>query len=518
MLLTILRNTIGRARQRARSAEDARGALARGSAALRAARFPEAEQEAELALSAGAGHDGVEAEALYLRARARRHRGDLNAALADLVLALERAPRSLAIHVERSTVLHALGRFEEALAAADTALEFDRANAIALNNRGLILREQGRYAHGEADLRRALAARPAYHDARANLALVLVEQGRLDEADAELERVLAAEPQHVEARWNRALVRLLRGDYAAGWDVYESRLARHDALTRPYRYPQWDGLPITDGFLLIYAEQALGDEILFSSCFADAIARAGHCIVECEPRLERLFARSFPRARIVGSKFDAEPRWLADKPSIRSQIAAGSLPRRFRRRIEDFPAHRGYLAADPVRVEAWRARLAGLGREPKIGVAWSGGTARTRRAGRSVRLEQLVPILSARPAHIVSLQYRDVGTEIVDLDQRYHLHVHHWPEAISNYDETAALVTALDLVVSVTTAVVHLAGALGRPAWVLVPANPEWRYRQSGDGMPWYPSVRLFRQPRVGDWETVVQELRDALRASTLPQ
>lgn len=424
---------------------------------------------------------------------------------------MELLPGSIAIRLDLGIALHTLWRLEEALSIIETALQIDPQHAIAHNNRGLILRDLGRLEEAEAALRCALASDGGYHDARANLALILTEQCRLEEAESELAKVIAANPDHVNARWHRAIVHLLRGNFAGAWPDYESRLKRFDAYTRPYRYPRWDGRILDEGALLIYAEQGLGDEILFASCFDDAIARTKGCIIECEPRLQPLFSRSFPRARVVGSKLQQFPDWLTEGVHIAAQIPAGSLPGIFRNRLEDFPAHRGYLVADPGRVAAWQERLAALGPGLKVGIAWTGGTFKTRRAIRSLTLEQLVPVLCTSSVHFVSLQYVDSSSEIAEIRSRYGIQIQQWPEAVADYEETAALVSALDLVISVTTAVVHLAGALGNQAWVMVPASPEWRYLQKGETMPWYPSVRLFRQQQPGDWTSVVQNVRVAL-------
>jgi tetratricopeptide (TPR) repeat protein len=467
--------------------------LASGRAFLAAGRAREAEQMANVAL-ASAEDDNAEAQVLHLRAEARRLQNDFTGALADYESALGLIPDSTQIRLDQSGVLHRIGRFKDALSAAHY-------------NRGIVLRELGLPSEAEEALRCALRYSDDYLEARAKLALVLVEQGRLDEAESEIATVLAADSRHVDARWHLSTARLLRGDFAAAWPDYESRLERGDIHARPYRYPRWDGRALGDGTLLIYAEQGLGDEILFASCFEDAISRAGLCVIECDPRLEHLFARSFSRARIVGSKYQSAPDWLAGGPTVTAQIPAGSLPGLFRNQAADFPARRGYLFADPKKMAAWSARLGSLGTKPKVGIAWTGGSLKTRSTIRSLPLAQWVPILRATGAEFVNLQYIDSTTEMAELALRHGLNVHHWPEALDDYDETAALVGALDLVICVTTAVSDLAGALGKPVWVMVPASPEWRFQLEGETMPWYPSMRLFRQQRLHDWQQVIEQV-----------
>ena len=184
-----------------------------------------------------------------------------------------------------------------------------------------------------------------------------------------------------------------------------------------------------------------------------------------------------------------------------------------RNRQEDFPRHGGYLRAAPDRTAAWKARLAALGPGLKVGLSWQGGTQLSRSALRSLTLDRLLPVLRVDGVHFVDLQYTDTARERAALERERGISVVHWPEAITDYDETAALVAALDLVVSVCTAVVHLTGALGRPAWVMTPFSPEWRYGRAGGSMAWYPSVRLIRQTGYGVWEPVIATVAEQLKA-----
>jgi ADP-heptose:LPS heptosyltransferase len=264
--------------------------------------------------------------------------------------------------------------------------------------------------------------------------------------------------------------------------------------------------------VLAYAEQGLGDQIMFASCLPDALVRAESMVVECDPRLCALFRRSFPGARVVPQEAAWPPSWLASGAEITAQIAMGSLPGLFRPNADSFPQHTGYLSAAPDRVAAWRDRLAGLGPGPKIGLSWRGGLPTTRRNLRSLDLASLAPLLGGIPAQYVSLQYGDSTSEVEVLAETRGIRVHHWQDAIDDYDETAALVTALDMVITVCTSIVHLGGALGRPVRTLVPTVPEWRYGRAGDRMNWYPSVRMYRQQRLGEWGDVLDKLGRELR------
>jgi hypothetical protein len=197
------------------------------------------------------------------------------------------------------------------------------------------------------------------------------------------------------------------------------------------------------------------------------------------------------------------------------QVPAGSLPLCLRRDEGDFPPPAAYLRADEAKADRWRARLRALGPGRVIGVSWRGGTPRTRTERRSLTLEELAPVLRLPGHHFVSLQYgTEAAAELAQHAAATGLRVHHWPEAIDDYDETAALAAALDGIVSVCTAIVHLGGALGRPVWVATPRVPEWRYGAQGERMPWYPAVRLLRQTQSGDWTPVVEALRRDLVAA----
>jgi hypothetical protein len=208
-----------------------------------------------------------------------------------------------------------------------------------------------------------------------------------------------------------------------------------------------------------------------------------------------------------------DPQWLAALPPADLQVYAGSLPRFLRPNLASFPAHRGYLRADPVKVARWRARLDDLGAGLKVGVSWRGGTAQTRGARRSLALADLAPLFAVPAVQFVSLQYDAQDNEVDDYRSRSGYAVHHFAEAIADYDETAALVCALDLVVSVCTAIIHLGGALGKPVWVMAPMVPEWRYGIRGESMPWYPGNRVLRQATAGDWQGVIARAAGELAA-----
>ena len=472
--------------------------------------------------------------------------GDAAAALDHFHLALHFAPGAFHACAGRVAALQGLGRSAE---EADAYREFLRANpahpaaayalarwhharaeyesAVALlrpvaaragvdrdacNLLGLILgREFGQFDEAEKLLRLALEPDPAWPVALSNLGWILMEKGDYEQGLKMVGAVLERNPDDHETRLALAYMNLKRGEFAAGWRDYEARQHSRYANAAQYGYARWQGEPCSAKTLLIVAEQGFGDQIMFASCFDEAISRAGRCVIECDPRLRGLFQRSFPGANLRPAlPSGAGTAMPAPTECIDLQIPMGSLPGLFRNSWDEFPRHGGYLRADPDRVAYWRARLDALGPGPKIGLSWRGGVAATRRHLRCIELEQLLPVMEL-PATFVSLQYGDCADDLSRLRLQHGRSLTHWQDALDDYEETAALTCALDLVISVCTAVIHLAGALGRPVWVLVPAIAEWRYMNRGERLPWYPSARLFRQTQPAVWESAIQRMAEQL-------
>lgn len=312
---------------------------------------------------------------------------------------------------------------------------------------------------------------------------------------------------------NFALQSLLFGHYAAGWDAYAQRLNVVTTTSRkPPSLPKWTGENLGAQYLLILAEQGIGDEVMFASCFADAMQFTPKLVIDCAPKLETLFRNSFPDQIIHGGEQKADYEWLDQYP-IGAYIFSGDLPGIFRRSNQSFPVRLSYLSANKDRIDYWSQMLASLGDGLKVGISWVGGMQETRRRWRSLPLKDMKPILSNPDTHFISLQYTKCQPEINAFKKRFGITVHHWQDAIDDYHETAALVSSLDLVISVQTSVVHLAGALGKEAWVMVRNNPEWRYGESGTSMDWYTSLKLYRQEdNTSSWDNVVKHIEADLR------
>lgn len=445
-------------------------------------------------------------------------------------------------------VLHELGHYREAEEVHRASLEKDPDLAGAHSNFASTLLSLGRNAEAESAARKALGLNPRSVHAKVMLGNALVEQGRLAEgqalmqkaerdepgsaqvlrwlgmyemvfnadfgrAEALLRRAQVLAPQDTNIRINLARCLLIRERFAEGWEEYEWRRrdpARAHVYARlPYR--DWNGEPLDGKAVAVNGEQGLGDEIMFASCLGEVASRARRTVLYCNRRLEPLFRRSFPSVQVAGgSHVDAADPFPVLE-GIDCQIAAGSLPRTFRRSAADFPAHNGYLRADDGKEAAWRSRLAALGPGLKVGLSWKGGTPLSDATRRTLALDQLEPLFRVPGIRWVSLQYGDTAAEREAFAARAGTDLAHWQDAVDDLDETAALMSALDLRISVCNTQVHLSGALGKEVWVIAPLSPDWRYGHAGDTMLWYPAARMYRQGTFGRWDDVIERLAKAL-------
>lgn len=353
-------------------------------------------------------------------------------------------------------------------------------------------RQAGNIQQAVLNAQRALDTEPTDIDARVTMGNMLRESGNLAASVTHFENALALNPNNAEAQLGLAFVYLLQGQFQEGWPLYEARRVTAESTERLINYPEWQGETLTDKTLLIYGEQGLGDDIMFASCYQEIISGGGKVVIDCEPRLASLFVRSFPQALVLGSPRYGIPTWASRAPNIDFKIPSGSLPRMSRTQWKDFPRHPGYLRPDQERVEIWQDKLRRLGPGLKVGIVWQGGMGKTRKASRSIPLDQWAPILATQGCRFFSLQH---GNAIRDVETAQHagFDVTHWEEAIGDLEEAAALIASLDLVITICSTIVHLTGSLGKPVWVLAPHVPEWRYLLTGDEMPWYPSARLYR-------------------------
>lgn len=340
----------------------------------------------------------------------------------------------------------------------------------------------------------------------ANLALVSLHKLKLDEAESLAKECLALDSENVSARETLGYVCLHRGRWIEGFGNYEFTLGgkyrKHPG--QPYWEPGQRGKK-----LFVQGEQGIGDEITYASVLPDA-CKHHDILYECDPRLEGLMRRSLPGVKVSGTRFDpVKPYAIADYDS---RVLVGSLCREYRQKDEDFPRG-GYLVPDPERRLQWRSLLDKLPGK-KVGIAWTGGLDNTFKHRRSFDLEALLPILQVPGITWVSLQYHDPTSQIEEFEAKRGIKIRHWKRAVdksADYEETAALVSELDCVVSVTTAMVHLCGALGRKCFVLVPSRNRWFYSSADHRHRWYDSLELYRQQDKWPVERVAERLKQYL-------
>lgn len=445
-------------------------------------------------------------------ARIAREDGRVEECIAQLDRLISLVPDCAPAYFELGLARNRLGDTAGAESAYAHAVRVDAGHVESLVNLALIhLMQLGNPERAETLLRRAVALRPDMIEAQANLGLAIQEQQRFEDALAHYENLIRTSPEVVEYRWNRGILRLARGDFASGWEDYELRKRRAGAAgSHRFSYAEWDGSALPDKTLLVYAEQGLGDEIMFASCLPDVLARVSKCVVECDPRLAGLYLRSFSDAQIVAVPRNGDRAWLDTHEPIHVQCAVGSLPRIFRRSVNDFPSHCGYLSADSAQTAVWRKRLARDCAGPLVGITWRGGTPKTRGELRSIPVEAMAPMLALRDLRFICLQHDATPSELAFLAHAG-VDCEPLPDGRDGIDELSAWIRALDLVIGVPGTALHLAGALGRPAWALLSSMPEWRYLWSGERMPWYPSMRLWRQSRTGDWNDVIARVSESL-------
>jgi tetratricopeptide (TPR) repeat protein len=468
--------------------------------------------EAESACRAALALDRSSVPALFCLGNIHKSRHDLEQAAAVYQSAVAFQPDAVDVLHQLAFVEFRRGRYDIAKKWFDALLAIAPASARAHHNFGLLQLETGYAGEALSSFRRALQLQPGTVETITCIGHALRDLDRLDEAMEAYDSALALRPSFGDAVSNRAQVMLMRSDFRAGWPAYEQRFDAGGRRGRSAGLSRWQGEPLAGRTIVVFSEQGLGDEIMFASCLPELVEVAGRVIIACDKRLQTLFARSFAAATIMD-----RDECNGSNPEIQEadfEISIGSLPLYLRKAPANFPAIRGYLIADAVKVASWRARFAGHGVARTIGIAWRGGTLRNRGHLRSIDLEACTPFLVQSGCRFVSLQHGEVQNELDALREHRQIDIRNVADATgASIDELAAAIIALDLVITVDNSVAHLAGALGRPVWILLPFSAEWRYgRGAGEvSMVWYPSARLFRQSTARDWTAAIQNVAQSI-------
>ncbi len=492
-------------------------------------------------------------EAEHLLGVIAHQNGRLGDAIEHVQRAVKLAPHVALFHANLGEMLRLAGRPRQAAEAARRAIAIEPSMAAAWSNLGVALYELKEYEEAAAAQRKAIAANPdfaeahsnlgnalhalrrfdeaieAYHraielnpnypDGWANLGTTLHHAGSFEAGIAALRRAIALAPHHANARSGLGILLLMRGDLAEGWDEYEWRL-RSSERKGP-RFPEipWQGESLAGKHIYVQAEQGFGDTLQFARYMPLLAARAGKVTLRVHQQLVRLLRESLPGITVLGDRGDPTP-YQCDAVLL-------SLPRLFKTRLETIPANVPYLRPPPAAAQHWKARLAKMA-GLKIGVVWAGNPEHVNDSRRSLDLTRLAPLFAVPGTSFVSLQF---GPRTADLKQLKKsktgkIAIEEVAAEFEDFVDTAAAICALDLVITVDTSVAHVAGAVGKPVWVLLPWVTDWRWLLNREDNPWYPTMRLFRQasPVIpspasaggnakGDWTDVISRIEAELRA-----
>lgn len=448
----------------------------------------------------------------------RLQRNDLAGAI-ELLEAAARADRSRSLfHCTLGTARLQSGDAGAARECFRRAIELQKDNAPAWDGLGMALRKLERFGEAIEAHGKALRLDPGFRAAMRNLANTLVDVGDLAQAEQLHRQLRDLNPADPDVVIQHGILQLTRGDFTGwgdyGWSHWSAEWLKADPpIVVPL--PQWDGENLSGRGLLLYGDQGIGDEIMFASLAPAASARAARTMLLVEPRLVPLFARSFPSMAVAAKPPPGQPPLLTPQSGCDVRCSFTRMAGRLGIGRDDFTGA-AYLKADESAVRRWRSRLESLGGRLNVGISWRGGNTDSTRAMRSLALESFAPLFSIPGVRFVNVQYGNHALEIDAFNQTA-------PQPLVSFDDIdplrdmdglAAVLSALDLVISVDNSTVHLAGALGVPTWMLCPFNANWRWTQSGDSSYWYRSLRLFRQEsaRRATWNHVIERIGDALR------
>ncbi len=422
--------------------------------------------------------------------------GRIEPAIVAYRRALDLKPDYLAALNNLGTALGKSGQFDEAIAAYESAIKLKPTVAEVHNNLGVALGGVGRLEEAIGAFRRAIQINNSYAEAWANLGAVLSDTGDGESALAACRQAIELRPDLAIAHSNYALILLRLGQYEIGWPEHEWRFKCNPRYRpRSFSQPRWDGGPLAGRTILLHAEQGWGDTIQFVRYAPLVAERGGRVILECQPELSQLFKglRGVEQLMVLG---DLLPPFDLHCPLLSLPAAMGTT-------VDSVPAEVPYLKADETAAASWRERLSVSGEKLKVGLVWAGRPTHTNDHNRSMRLSHFAPLSGIGNIVFYSLQKGSAaaqsGLELID-----------FAAELNDFSDTAALVSGLDLVIAVDTAVAHLAGAMGKPVWVLLPMSADWRWLTNREDSPWYPTMRLFRQRRWGDWDGVVEEVSAA--------
>jgi tetratricopeptide (TPR) repeat protein len=433
---------------------------------------------------------------------AHQRSGRLREAISSFRQAAELRPNDPIIHNNFGVALSMARKFDEAIAQFRRAIKLKGDFAAAYSNLGGALRETGRLEETIAAMRSAIRLSPGVLSSYINLGMTLTDLGQIDEALATYDKCLSINPDFARAHWNRSLLYLLLGNFPRGWAEYEWRWRFPEAMkNRQYAQQRWDGGALNGKMIYIYPEQGFGDMIQFLRFLPQVIARGGRIILESPPELLRLFQNLPGVERIIlAGETPADFDVHCPLMSLAGILGATA---------DSIPGTAAPLKADEQLARQWGQRFDARDDRLRVGLAWAGRPTHNSDRKRSMKLADFAPLSSVGGVAFYSLQKGEAAAQIAQAPPD--LRVTDWTTELNDFAETAALIQRLDLIVSVDTAVVHLAAAMGKPVWVLLSRIPDWRWMLDREDSPWYSTVRLFRQQEPGKWDGVIERVREAL-------
>jgi tetratricopeptide (TPR) repeat protein len=445
------------------------------------------------------------AGAHYCLAVALQEKGSFDDALNSYRKVLQINPNHADTYNNMGSALQATGQLDEAVNYYRKALRLNPNLFMAFNNLGNALMERGQFDDAVAHYQKAVGINPNFAGAYCNLGVALQNKQEINEAVSAYQKAIGLDPDYIDAHWNLSLAFLLSGRFREGWKEYEWRLKKEDHIYHERKFTRhlWDGVSDISGrTILLHAEQGLGDTIQFIRYASLVAGRGARVVVECQKELKTLLQNVGGIHNVVA--------YGEQLPEFDIHCPLLSLPLLFDTTLETIPAGIPYINAGALSRERWRVKVQHDNARRKIGLVWAGSPTNTRGRYRSCPLETFSPLAGIDDITFYSLQKGEAsqqaknppkGMKLVD-----------YTEEIHDFSDTAACIRNLDLIISVDTAVAHLAGAVGRPVWTLLPFNPDWRWMLHREDSPWYPTMRLFRQPSFGDWGSVMARVADELK------
>jgi Flp pilus assembly protein TadD len=448
------------------------------------------------------GISGDDVRVLHFLGYIARQNGNLAGAADSYAAAVALDPDNGQLHNNLAETQRALGQDLAAVASYRRAAALLPDEALIHYNLGTLLHALHREDEAVDSMQRAVAIQPTLIEARSEMCPALCALGRYPEALEQYRAALAQQPDNWNARYLESLALIALGDWASGWELHEARWRSElgTARRRLFAQPYWLGeQDLTDRTILLHAEQGYGDTLQFVRYAPMVAARGGRVLLEVQPGLAPLLA-DMPGVAGVITRGDA-------LPAFDLHTSLMSLPRAFRTTTQTVPADVPYLAPPAARIARWRERI-GTSRALRIGIAWSGTPSPWNRA---VPLELLRPLAQRPDSELHTLQTEIWPADRITLNALPQVHDH--SDQLADFADTAALVSLMDLVISIDTAAAHLAGALGMPTWLLLPVGPDYRWMLERPDCPWYPTMRLFRQRALHDWQSVVDAVMRKLDA-----